>query len=97
MRQVLGAGALGRPRGIGMGNTCISMADSCQCMTKTTKYCKVISLQLIKINGKFKKKYGTNQSIYETETESWKQKIDWWLPKGSRLKRDGVGGWGEQI
>ena len=24
-------------RGIGMGNTCISMADSCQCMTKTTR------------------------------------------------------------
>ena len=23
--------------GIRMGNTCISMADSCQCMTKTTK------------------------------------------------------------
>ena len=23
--------------GIGMGNTCKSMADSCQCMTKTTK------------------------------------------------------------
>ena len=22
--------------GIGMGNACISMADSCQCMTKTT-------------------------------------------------------------
>ena len=22
--------------GIGMGNTCISMADSCQCMTKAT-------------------------------------------------------------
>ena len=22
--------------GIGMGNTCVSMADSCQCMTKTT-------------------------------------------------------------
>ena len=21
--------------GIGMGNTCVSMADSCQCMTKT--------------------------------------------------------------
>ena len=37
-----GPGALGRLRGIGwrggigMGNTCISMADSCQCMTKTT-------------------------------------------------------------
>ena len=46
MRQVLGPGALGRPRGIGwrrevgggigMGNTCNSMADSCQCMTKPT-------------------------------------------------------------
>ena len=47
MRQVLGPGALGRPGeigggerevggGIGMGNTCVSMADSCQCMTKTT-------------------------------------------------------------
>ena len=23
--------------GIGMGNTCKSMADSCQCMAKTTK------------------------------------------------------------
>ena len=34
MRQVLGAGALGRPRG--MGNICKSMADSCQCMAKTT-------------------------------------------------------------
>ena len=50
MRQVLGAGALGRPRGITkgigwrgrweggirMGNTCKSMADSCQCMAKPT-------------------------------------------------------------
>ena len=46
MREVLGPGALGRPRGIGwrgmweggigMGNTCKSMADSCQCMAKTT-------------------------------------------------------------
>ena len=44
MRQVLGAGALGRPRGMDwegggggfrMGNTCKSMADSCQCMAKT--------------------------------------------------------------
>ena len=59
LRQVLRA--LGQPRGmgwdgmgsgIGMGNTCKSMADSCQCMAKTTQYCKVISLQLIKINGK---------------------------------------------
>ena len=38
--------------GIGIGNTCKSMADSCQCMQKPLQYCKVISLQLIKINGK---------------------------------------------
>ena len=38
--------------GMGMGNTCKSMADSCQCMAKPLQYCKVISLQLIKINGK---------------------------------------------
>ena len=38
--------------GIGMGSTCKSMAVSCQCMTKPTTNCKVISLQLIKINGK---------------------------------------------
>ena len=37
--------------GIGMGNTCNSMADSCQCMTKPLQYCKVISSQLMKING----------------------------------------------
>ena len=32
------------------------MADSCQCMAKTTTVFKVISLQLIKINGKNKNK-----------------------------------------
>ena len=63
MRQALGPGALGRPRGIGwrgrweggigMGNICKPMADSCQ---KPLQYCKVISLQLIKINGKKKEK-----------------------------------------
>ena len=37
--------------GFRMGNTCKSMADSCQCKAKTTT-CKVISLQLKKINGK---------------------------------------------
>ena len=46
MSQMFGDGTLGRPRGmgwgrrywkwIGMGNTCKSMADSCQCMAKTT-------------------------------------------------------------
>ena len=41
--------------GIGMGNTCKSMSDSCQCMAKTTAIFKVISLQRLKINGKKKK------------------------------------------
>ena len=47
---------MGREAGgeIGMGNTCKSMADPCQCMTKPTQYCKVISLQLIKTNEKNK-------------------------------------------
>ena len=31
-----GSGGEGGGRGIGMGTTCISMADSCQYMTKTT-------------------------------------------------------------
>ena len=34
--------------GIGMGNTCKPMPDSCRCMTKPLQYCEVISLQLIK-------------------------------------------------
>ena len=38
--------------GIGMGNTCKSMADSVSVWQKPLQYCKVISLQLIKINGK---------------------------------------------
>ena len=50
--------------GIGMANTCKPMAVSFQCMTKSTKnkkkikkkYCKVISLQLIKKKKKEKKK-----------------------------------------
>ena len=45
--------------GIGMGNTCKSMADSCQCMAKPLQYCKVISLQLIKKTKKQKNKYKT--------------------------------------
>ena len=32
--------------GKSMGNTCTSMAGSCECMAKTTQCCKVISLQL---------------------------------------------------
>ena len=62
MRQVLWAGALGRPRGIGWRgkwvggsgwgihvNPWLIHVNVCQ---KPLQYCKVISLQLIKINGK---------------------------------------------
>ena len=42
--------------GIRMRSTCKSMADSCQCMAKPLHYHKVISFQLIKINGKYNKK-----------------------------------------
>ena len=38
--------------GIGMGNTCKSMAIHTNVRQKPLQYCKVISLQLIKINGK---------------------------------------------
>ena len=62
MRQVLRAGALGRPKGMGWGgrreggwgwgthiNPWLIHVNVWQ---KTLQYCKVISLQLIKINGK---------------------------------------------
>ena len=65
MRQVLGAGALGRPRGIGWRgrwegesgwgihvNPWLIYVNVRQ---KPLQYCKVISLQLIKINGKKKR------------------------------------------
>ena len=64
MRQVLGPGALGRPRGIGWGgrweggvgwgthvNPWLIPVSTWQ---KPLQYCKVISLQLIKINVKKK-------------------------------------------
>ena len=53
--RVLRTGALDDPegwdgegggRGLRMGNTCIPMAYSCQCMAKPLQYCKVIRLQL---------------------------------------------------
>ena len=62
MRQVLGAGALVRPRGMGWGgrwerelgweihvNPWLIRVDVWE---KPLQYCQVISLQLIKINGK---------------------------------------------
>ena len=48
---------MGREAGGGfrMGNTCKSMADSCQYMAKPLRYCEAISLKLIKINEKINK------------------------------------------
>ena len=66
MRQVLGAGALGRPIGIrwrgrreggsGWGIHINPWLIHASLWQKPLQYCKVISLQLIKINGKKKKK-----------------------------------------
>ena len=62
MRQVLGAGALGRSRGIGWRGTGEGGSEwgthvnpwliHVNVWQKTLQYRKVISLQLIKINGK---------------------------------------------
>ena len=57
--------------GIRMGNTCKSMADSCQCMAKTTT---IISLQLIKINRKKKNSIGRHENFSTfSETEKKNQ------------------------
>ena len=65
MRQVLGPGALGRPRGMqwggrweggsGWGIHVNPWLIHVNVWQKPLQYCKVISLQLIKINGKKKK------------------------------------------
>ena len=66
MRQVLGAGALGWPRGMGWGGRCEggsgwgTHVNPClihvNVWQNPLQYCKVISLQLIKIIGKKKRK-----------------------------------------
>ena len=74
MRQMLGAGALGWPRGMGWGrreergsgwgthvNPWLIHVNVWQ---KPLQYCKVISLQLIKINGKKKFNFLVPQQHY---------------------------------
>ena len=76
MRQVLRAGALGRPRGMGWGgrweggsgwgthvNPWLIHVNVWQ---KPLQYCKVISLQLIKMNEKIKRK--ENKSSRKSNT-----------------------------
>ena len=68
MRQVLRAGALGRPRGMGWegrregglewGTHVNLWLIHVNIWKKPLQYCKVISLQLIKINGKINKYSG---------------------------------------
>ena len=74
MRQVLRAGALGRPRGMGWGgrreggsgwgthvNPWLIHVNVWQ---KPVQYCKVISFQLIKINEKKKKEKQSCSFVY---------------------------------
>ena len=53
-RQVLRAGALGRPRGMGWGTHLNPWLIHVNVWQKPLQYCKVISLQLTKINEKNK-------------------------------------------
>ena len=70
--------------GFRMGNTCKSMADSYQCMANPLQYCKVISLQLIKIIGGWGKDFpgglDGKVSVYKCGrpgVDPWVGKIPW--------------------
>ena len=79
MRQVLGPGALGSPRGIGWrgrweggsgwGTHVNPWLIHFNVWQKPLQYCKVISLQLIKINGG-KKDYGEKDAIMFTNIQA---------------------------
>ena len=79
LRQVLGAGALGRPRGIGWrgrwewglgwGIHVNPWLIHVNVWQKPLQYCKVISLQLIKINGKKTKLWSSHTVEYHTVTK----------------------------
>ena len=93
MRQVLRPGALGRPRGRGWGgrweggsgwglhvNPWLIHVNVWQ---KPLQYYKVISLQLIKINGKKKHQFKINKEWEFNDQEEKKQAFQWsviWKP-----------------
>ena len=88
MRQVLGPGALGRPRGIrwrgrweegsGWGTHVNPWLIHVNVWQKPLQYGKVISLQIIKINGK-KKKKAEHQRIDAFELWYWRRllRVPW--------------------
>ena len=93
MRQVLRAGALGRPRGMGWGgrwergsgwgthvNPWLIHVNVWQ---QPLQYCKVISLQLIKINGKKEKEWICNTLSTQADFISY----------STSLKNHGVSSW----
>ena len=72
MRQVLRAGALGRPRGMGWGGrreggsgwgTHVNLCVHVNVWQKPLQYCKEISLQLIKVNEKQNKQTKNKVSL----------------------------------
>ena len=86
--------------GFRMGNTCKSMADSCQCMAKPLQHCKVISPQL-KINLYFLRKTGLKLNIqkmkimasvpitsWKIDGETMETMTDFTL-EGSKITADG--------
>ena len=44
-----------------------------------------------------KRKYDTNEPIYETETDPQTQRTDWWLQGRGVQGRDGVGVWDQEM
>ena len=106
MRQVLRLGALGRPRGIrwgcrweggsGWGTHVNPWLIHVSVWQKPVQYCKVISLQLIKINGKLNLKKIKKLEKKETSDEKLRgchlywlfNSIDQW-GKGWTEQRDG--------
>ena len=87
MRQVLGAGALGWPRGMGWGGRWEGSSGwgthvnpwliHVNVWQKPLQYCEIISLQLIKINGKKKEKMGFLEVVVVVQLPSL------WFPETS--------------
>ena len=71
MRQVLRAGALGWPGGMGWGTHINPWLIHVNVWQKPLQYCKVISLQLIKINGKKKKDPHNSVNIFQMTNAWW--------------------------